>query len=117
MDFWLNLVLIVVFGFTGGAFMGWLVNWRLELKFSSLKNKLASGDGTAGRAEADAEMASAMAFALELHGQNKSFPEIIKEVAMKHPSVAIKFAKMFLSGKLRLPAGLNGGGGLSDIFK
>jgi len=41
-----------------------------------------------------------------MHQAGTPIAEIIKNVGLKHPAVAMKFVKMFMSGKLKLPAGL-----------
>ncbi len=111
-DLALFLVVTAGSGLIGGSFMGWLVNWRLEQKFASIRGKLAVEGSASAFHENEAEMAAAMAYALDLHGQGRPIPEIIKEVALKHPAIAVKFAKMFLAGKIKLPANMSGIGGL-----
>ena len=105
-EMWFLVPITALAGFVGGSFMGWLSWWRINAKIASMHGKAISQDGVDGKAEQEAEMVVAMTEALEMHQAGTPIPEIIKNVGLKHPAVAMKFVKMFMSGKLKLPAGL-----------
>jgi len=114
-DFVLVLVdfgLIFVGSMLGGAFVNLLLHGSLAWRIQSLEKGYAGQKGQAIRqeqaAEDEVELVAAIGEAMELHSQGRPITDIIKEVAAKHPSVAMKFIKQFMAGKLKLPAGLGG---------
>jgi len=111
-DFW-YLVAVIVAGAGGGGLVDLFIHAPLAWKIKRLENSFASGMGVSAKKEMNeinqAEFMEAVAEAVQMHQDGRSIPEIIKEVGLKHPSVAMKLIKDVMSGKLKLPSGLGGG--------
>ena len=114
MDWVIFVYVGAVFGgsLCGGALVNALLHTPLGFRIASLENSIKGQVGGKARQEQaqaqEAEMVTAISEALEMHTQGKPIPEIIKEVGFKHPAVAMSFIKQFMSGKLKLPAGMDG---------
>jgi hypothetical protein len=97
---------LAVFGFVGGLFCGWLSWWRTNSAIDNINKRLSSKMGVAAKDDNEQEMVLAISEAAEMHANGATIPEIIKNIGMKHPAVAMHFVKQFLAGKLKLPGGL-----------
>ena len=98
----------------GGAAINLFIHGSLAFRISSLERERQGRKGQMQRMETlgdnEAELVAAIGEAAQMHSEGKQIPEIIKEISLKHPSVAMRLIKDFMSGKLKLPSG--GGKGL-----
>lgn len=91
--------IVALSGFAGGAFMGWLVNWRLERKFENIKNSFAGAQGVTAKREISAEkqarIAQAIAEFADLKNQGMEMKDILLQLAPKYMDLAPELMQQF----------------------
>jgi hypothetical protein len=96
----------LVFIFAGGLGVGWLLCslWAWSARQAALteRSKLGSAKQQSNNADFENEMGEAIAELVQAVNEKVPMTDAIKNVAMRHPRVALRFAK-----KLKIP-GLEG---------
>ena len=96
---------ILVFFIVGGV-LGWIAStlWSWSARQAALveRSKLGASKQQTNQAAFEEEMGDAIAELMAAINDKQPLPDAIKSVAMRHPRVALRFAK-----KLKLP-GLEG---------